>query len=370
MPPTSVCIVMAGGGTGGHLAPGLALADKLSRRLDEVRIVFLGTGRPVEDLLIRPAGWELRASGAVRLPSGLASWPLFPFRLWRSIVRAKAALRELAPGVVIGLGGYGSFPVVVAARRLRIPSVLLEQNSIPGKANRWLSRVAEEVYVQFERSRGYFRHPERVHALGNPLRRGIAEGSRERAVETFSLDVGLRTLLVLGGSQGARRINEAVCDALGELASLGVQIVHQTGASDVDWVSARYRETGTPGHVTAFIGEMPDALAAADLVISRAGATTLAELAAVGRAMILVPYPLAAEGHQQLNAQVFADAGAAVIVPDAQLDGARLVQLVGELMRDDARRHAMAEAARTLARPDATREVSERILNLLKKRDR
>lgn len=365
-----MCVVLAGGGTGGHLAPGIAVADELRRRREGLRVVFFGTGRPVEERMVRPAGYELRVAPAVRLPRSVLEVPLFPFRLWQSIRCARAALRETVPAVVVGLGGYGAAPAVRAARSLGIPSVLLEQNSIPGRANRWLSRVAEEVYVQFECSRRYFRHPDRVHVLGNPLRRGITQGSRDEARRAFSLEEGRRTLLVLGGSQGASRINHAVCDALDELERAGnLQVVHQTGSTDLTWVSARHEASGMTGHVAGFIDTMADALAAADLIVGRAGATTLAEIAAVGRPAVLVPYPHAADNHQYLNAKAFEDAGAAVIVPDARLDGPTLARVVGELMQDDDRRRQMAEAAHTLAKPDATRDVCDRILSLLDRED-
>lgn len=363
----SVCIVMAGGGTGGHLAPGIAVADELHRRLPRARIVFFGTGRPVEERLIAPTGFELRVMGAVRMPRSLLKLPLFPLRLWQSIRRAAAALRRLRPAVVVGLGGYGAVPAVRAARRLGVPSVLLEQNSIPGRANRWLSTVAREVYVQFECSRSRFRRVDRVFVLGNPLRPGITEGSRERAIRSFSLDAARKTLLVLGGSQGAGSINRAVCAALETLESLGtLQVIHQTGTPDEKWVRVRHEQFRIPSYVSAFIDEMPDVLAAADLIVSRAGATTLAEIAAVGRASVLVPYPYAADDHQRLNAKTFEEAGAAVVIGDDELDGRRLGEAVSGLIADDTRRAQMAAAALTLARPDATRDVCDRILKLLR----
>jgi len=362
----SRCFVMAGGGTGGHLAPGLALADELRRRLPGARVVFVGTGRPLEEHLVPRAGFELLVLPAPRRPRSAAQALRFPFSLWRSFRRAAAVLRDLKPDVVVGLGGYGSFPTVVAARRLHVPVVLLEQNSIPGRANRWLSRLAREVYVQFESARHLLHFKDRVHVLGNPLRRGIAEGSRQAACEKFSLDSRLKTLLILGGSQGASPINRAVCDALPVLAASGLlQVVHQTGLRDFWWVASRYRELGVKSHVSAFIEEIPDALALADLIVARSGATTLAEIAAVGRPSVLVPYPHAADNHQYLNARTFEAAGAALLRADSQLDGPALASLVMDLMADDPRRDAMAHASRALARPHATSDVCDRILALL-----
>lgn len=364
----SVSIVIAGGGTGGHLVPGLAVAEETRRRLPESRVVFMGTGRPVEQHMIPKAGFELRTVDAPRMPGRFYQWPFFPFKLWRSIGRAKAALREIKPGVVIGLGGYGSVPVVLAAKKLGIPIVLMEQNSIPGRANRFLSRYAREVYAQFESSRAYFRDPRSAYVLGNPLRAGIASGSRERAVKLFALDPGRRTLLVLGGSQGARTINESVCGALAELGRMtSFQVIHQTGAADYENALARHRESGARGFVSAFIDEMPEALAAADLVLTRSGATTLAELAVAGKPSILVPYPFAAEDHQRVNAQAFVDAGASVMVRNSNLTSFEVARLVKELLFDDKPLVRMADAARTLARPDAARDVCNHIFVILER---
>jgi UDP-N-acetylglucosamine--N-acetylmuramyl-(pentapeptide) pyrophosphoryl-undecaprenol N-acetylglucosamine transferase len=243
----------------------------------------------------------------------------------------------------------------------------MEQNTVPGVANRWLSGVAREVYAQFEASRTHFREPERVQVLGNPLRHGITDGSREAALERLAFDASRRTLLVLGGSQGAKHLNEVVCDALGGLAKIdGLQIIHQAGARDEAWVRERHEAAGAPSVVEGFIEDMPDVLAVADLILGRSGATTLAEIAAVGRASILVPFPHATGDHQTLNARVYEKAGAATIVPDAGLDAAIVVKLVGELLKDDAKRNAMAEAALGLAKPNATRDICDRIMNIIK----
>lgn len=362
----SRCVVLAGGGTGGHLAPGLAIADELRRRLRGARVVFAGTGRPLEEHLVPPAGFELLALPVAKLPRSPGQVLLFPLRLWHSLRSAGAVLRDLKPDIVVGLGGYGSFPAVVVARRFGVPVVLLEQNSLPGKANRWLSRLAAEVYVQFESARGPLHYKDRVHVLGNPLRRGITEGTLQGACEKFSLDPRLKTLLILGGSLGATRINHAAADALPVLAASGVlQVIHQTGSHDFWWVSQAYKEVSIKSHVAAFINDMPDALAAADLIVGRSGATTLAEIAAVGRPSVLVPYPHAADNHQYLNAKTFEAAGAAVLYDDSNFDGPLLASVVSDLLADDSRRAAMARASLTLAKPNATRDVCDRILALL-----
>ena len=362
------CIVLAGGGTGGHLVPGLAVAEELRRNLPDARVVFIGTKRPVEEHMVPRAGFELRTVDAPRTPERVWQWPAYPFRLMASISRAKAALRELSPGVVVGLGGYGSVPVVLAAKKLGVPIALMEQNSVPGKANRLLSRWALEVYAQFESSRARFRNPDRVLLLGNPLRDSITKGSRERAAKRFSLEPGRRTLLILGGSQGARTVNESVSLALGEFEQAGpVQIIHQTGSLDFDRVQGRYKASGIRSHVVAFLDDMPEALAAADLVISRAGATTLAEIAACGKPSVLVPYPFAAEDHQRLNAEVYEKAGAAVMIRNAEFTPVEAGRVVKEMLFDEIRLRRMGDAAKTLAKLDATRDVCHHLLVILER---
>jgi UDP-N-acetylglucosamine--N-acetylmuramyl-(pentapeptide) pyrophosphoryl-undecaprenol N-acetylglucosamine transferase len=215
-----------------------------------------------------------------------------------------------------------------------------------------------------------FPYPDRVHVLGNPLREGITEGTREAGIMKFCLDPRLKTLLILGGSQGARRINEAVCDALDSLsAAQSVQVIHQTGLSDIPWVVKRYAEASIVNHVSPFLDDMADALATSDLVLGRAGATTLAEVAAVGRASILVPYPHAADNHQYHNAKAFEDAGAAVLLQDSQLTGETLSRFVADLVNDEERRLGMAEAARGLARTGATKDVCDRIVAIISRRN-
>ncbi len=364
------CIVFAGGGTGGHLVPGLAVAEELRRRLPDARIVFIGTKRPVEEHMVPRAGFELRTVDAPRTPGHLWQWPGYPFRMWASVARAKAALRELAPGVVVALGGYSAAPVAWAAKKLGVPLALMEQNSVPGKANRLMSRWAREIYSQFESSRAHFAKPDRVLMLGNPLRESITKGSRERAYKLFGLEPGRPTLLILGGSQGARTVNESVSLAAADLESgPAMQIIHQTGSADFERVKERYKASKLASHVVAFLDEVPDALAAADLVISRAGATTLAELAACGKPSVLVPYPFAAEDHQRLNGEAFVAAGASVMIRNGEFTRAEAGRLVRELLFDEKRLRSMGDAAKTLAKLDATRDVCHHLLVILERAD-
>lgn len=345
---------MAGGGTGGHLFPALAVAQELRLRHPDAGISFIGGRRGLEGRLVPQHGFALRtlplsgikgasligrATGAVSAGAGVfrcAGW----------------MLRE-RPDLVIGVGGYASGPAVAAAKLLRVKTMVLEQNHFPGATNRALAPWVDAICVPSEAARA---------RLGG---RGIVTGNPVRPEFTSigdAPDGAVLSLLVFGGSRGARSINQAMVAALPLLAALErpPRIVHQTGPGDLDAISEAYlRDARGDFEVRAFLDDMPARLAAADLVLCRAGATTLAELAAAGRAAILVPYPHAADDHQRLNAEAVRDAGAAVVVSDAELTGAKIAELVGALAPDAEGRRRMSEAARTLARPDAAQRIAD-----------
>jgi UDP-N-acetylglucosamine--N-acetylmuramyl-(pentapeptide) pyrophosphoryl-undecaprenol N-acetylglucosamine transferase len=344
-------MVVAGGGTGGHLFPGLAVAECLvAGGADSV--LFVGSEFGIEARVVPRTRFEFRAlpiralrgrgwRGAAQLATALPP----------AVARAWKILGEFRAQLVLGVGGYASFPVVVAARLRGVPSVLLEQNARPGWTNRLLGRLAARVCTTFAEANAYF-PVGRVVLTGNPVR--PLEARRPDGPNGF-------TLLVFGGSQGAHRINEALDAAAPALrdAIPGLRILHQTGAADRDRLRARYAELGVEADVREFIDDMGWAYGRADLVVCRAGATTVAELTALGKAAILVPYPFAADDHQRANARVLAERRAGVLVLDRELTGERLAAAVVELARDRARLQAMAEAARRLAVPDAAARVVE-----------
>jgi UDP-N-acetylglucosamine--N-acetylmuramyl-(pentapeptide) pyrophosphoryl-undecaprenol N-acetylglucosamine transferase len=347
-------IVFAGGGTGGHLFPALAVADELRRRHPDAVVDFVGGRRGLETRLVPQAGYPLRT-----LPiSGLKGASL-PARAVAGGAAALAVLRCAAwfiahrPRLVVGVGGYASGPAVLAAWLLGIDTMLMEQNHFPGATNRWLAPRAAAVCVPSEAARA--RLGGRGIVTGNPVRPEFtAIGPSPRAAST--------SLLVFGGSRGARSINRAIVEALPLLAAMSPppRIVHQTGPEEHDSVARAYAaQPNLAAEVSAFLDDMPARLAAADLVVSRAGATTLAELAAAGRPAILVPFPHAADDHQRLNAEAVRDAGAAVMIRDADLAGPGLGAEIAALASDPARRERMAAAARTLARPDAARRIAD-----------
>ena len=353
-------IVIAGGGTGGHLFPALAVADELKRRRPDARIEFVGGRRGLESRLVPAAGYPLRV-----LPlSGLKGASL-PARAMGVVAAGAGVLRcavwmlRSRPHLVIGVGGYASGPAVLAGQVLGVKTMVLEQNHFPGATNRWLAPHVDAVCVPSDAAR------RRLGGLGivtgNPVRPEFARiGPAAPGARLM--------LLVFGGSRGARSINRAMVEALPELARMTIplRIVHQTGQEETEVVAAAY--AGYPSlqaEVTAFIEDMPRQLAGADIVVCRAGATTLSELATAGRPALLVPYPHAADDHQRLNAEAVQEAGAALVVRDQDLDGRGLASIIAELAADPARRLAMGEAARRLAVPDAAArivDVAERLI--------
>jgi len=351
-------ILIAGGGTGGHLFPALAVADELKRRRPAAAITFVGGRSGLETRLVPQAGYELRTlplSGmkGTSLPRRLASaaaagWGVARCAMWMARRR---------PDLVIGVGGYASGPAVLAARILGVPTMILEQNHFPGATNRWLAPRVDAVCVPSEHARE--RLGGRGIVTGNPVRAEFA-----RIGEPPSGPVP--SLLVFGGSRGARSINRAMVEALPRLAATAPRIVHQTG--DTEEAAVREAYASYPAgrsEVRAFLPDMPARVAAADLVICRAGATTLAELAAAGRPAILVPFPFAADDHQTWNARSVEEAGAAEVVLDRDLDGALLAERILALASDPGRRAAMGRAARSLARPDAAARIADVAESLL-----
>jgi UDP-N-acetylglucosamine--N-acetylmuramyl-(pentapeptide) pyrophosphoryl-undecaprenol N-acetylglucosamine transferase len=279
-----------------------------------------------------------------------------------SAVQAFGLLRRFRPDVVLGFGGYVSLPVGLAAVLRRAPLVLHEQNSVPGLANRVLSRWAVSAGVTYEGSVTHLARPERASVTGNPVREAVLTADRGRGRAALGLDEHSTVLLVFGGSRGARHINDAMVAAAPRLASLpALQVVHVAGrieaAAVADAVSEALGEDAGAYRVVDYLDAMGDAIAAADLVVARAGATSIAEITAIGRPSVLVPYPYATDDHQSLNAAAVADAGAAVVLADAELDGQRFLSTVLELLADTGRREQMAAAARTIARRDAAQRV-------------
>jgi UDP-N-acetylglucosamine--N-acetylmuramyl-(pentapeptide) pyrophosphoryl-undecaprenol N-acetylglucosamine transferase len=361
---TSLRVLIAGGGTGGHLYPGIAVARELLRRLPDARITFAGTARGIEARVIPREGFELdtlrsaglKATSLTARVRGLLLIPLSGLDAW-------SILSKRSPHLVIGVGGYSSGPVMAMAVLRGIPTLLLEQNAVPGLTNRLLAPVVSAAAVTFESTASYFGR--RAIVAGNPVR---AEFVSEHAAPGVR-DPGPPRVLIFGGSQGAHAINMAMVEAAPELAAHpgGMAITHQTGERDLELVRDGYRRAGIEARVEPFLFAMDREIESADLVVSRAGATTLAELTVAGRAAVLVPLPTAADDHQRKNADVLGQAGAAEVVEQKDLSGAALAARIVRLLDNPARREAIAAAARKLGKPDAVKVIADRALELVKR---
>lgn len=362
-------ILIAGGGTGGHLFPGLALAERLRARGAEV--TFVGTARGIEARVVPPAGYPLEFIDVAGLKrQGLLQTMRSVMQLPLAAMQALRLIRRLQPAAVVGVGGYASGPVVMLAALLGKPTVVLEQNSIPGVTNRLLARFVRAVFTAFPEAGNFF-PAKKVELLGNPIRLAVlGSGS---AVDP---PAGPLQVLVLGGSQGARAVNNLVSEALAHwvksppadlplLPNLALR--HQTGTADHEAIAARYKELGLPPdqiRAEAFITDMGTAYRACELMVGRAGATTIAELTAVGRPALLIPFPQAADDHQTHNARYMVDQGAAQLFPQATTTPEQLAQAIQALCRNRTQLSAMTTASQALGRGDAADTIADRVLKL------
>ncbi len=345
--------ILAGGGTGGHVIPALAIANQLKKSYG-AEVLFIGTARGIENRLVPAAGYPLQLVrvGALKNVS-LVTRLKTAFDLPRAVWDAARMLNEFAPDVVIGVGGYASGPAMLAALVKHIPTLAFEPNVVPGFANRMVARFVSAAAVHFEETAKYFRHAE---VTGVPVRRAFFEIAAKRG--------GTPTLLVFGGSQGAHAINEAMIRCLPVLQqeAPGIHIIHQTGERDYNDALAAYKNLGGPAssftfEVFKFIEDMPAAFARADLLVCRSGASTVAEIAAAGKPAVFVPFPRAADDHQRVNAEALARAGAAVVVEESKLEGVWLAETIAALLGDQPQLGRMSEAARSLAHPNAAQDI-------------
>jgi UDP-N-acetylglucosamine--N-acetylmuramyl-(pentapeptide) pyrophosphoryl-undecaprenol N-acetylglucosamine transferase len=354
-------VLIAGGGTGGHVYPGLAIAEEWARRHPATEVVFVGTERGVEAKAVPRAGYRLRTIAVRGFPRrpGLGQLQAIG-ALLASLGQTWRILGEEAPGVVVVTGGYVSAPVGLLAKLRGIPVLVQEQNSIPGATNRWLSLIAAEVHISFLESRHFFRRRDHLKVTGNPIRRSLLRQDRAAAYEGLRLDPTKRTLLVFGGSRGAASINKAVAGALPRLARIPrLQVLWQTGADDAAWAGDEAAKVPVPVRVLPYVDRMEMAYAVADLAVCRAGAMTIAELTACGVPSLLVPYPHATHDHQTENAKGLVDRGAAEMIADAELDAEELARRVEALLRDESRLRRMGRNARAFSRTNAAERIAD-----------
>lgn len=365
----SLRIVVAGGGTGGHVYPGIAVVERLRART-ATDVLFVGARGGVEQGILARAGYdcELLPGYGLRRAS-IARRLMAPLVLAAGVARALAILRSFRPDLVLGTGGYASAAVVIAAVLNRTPRVLQEQNSVAGLVNRRLARFADLVLLAFAESAASLPERTRTRVVGNPLRR-LPVSTREAAAARFSLAASRRTVLVVGGSRGARSLNMAGADAAARIAAkLDVQFLMLVGASDRAEVERRAANAGERVRVLDYLDDMQHAYAMADLAVARSGASSVFELAVFGVPAILVPYPYAADAHQEGNAAPLVQRGAARMLRDAELDGERLAREIEDLLAAPERLAAMAAAMKSWATPDAAERAADAILDVCKKKE-
>lgn len=360
--------MIAGGGTGGHLFPGLALAEEFRRRDGSAEIVFVGTEHGIEAKVLPREGYPLkfvRAEGIagksfIRKVKSIA-------KVFLSILDSYRILNAVMPDMVIGVGGYASGAVVLIAHMKSVPTMIHEQNSVPGMANRILGRFVDQICVTYHESLPVFPMG-KTFLTGNPIRAKIMRGEREAGQRLFTLDKEMFTVFVFGGSSGAMSINRTMVDALNYLGDYRtrIQFLHQTGERDYEGVREAYRKAGFKGTVASFIYQMAEAYAVADIVVSRAGATTLAEITALGKPSLLVPYPHSAGRHQEFNAIKLREMGAAFVVFDNELKGEVLAKHIRDMFDNDTTRKEMHRASTGLGRPEASARIVDIALSLIK----
>ncbi len=346
-------LVIAGGGTGGHLFPGIAVAEAFMARHSKNRVLFIGTDKPFEKRVLAAAGFDHAVVSAAGI-KGLGLWRKCRAMaaVPRAMIQAAGIMAGFNPSAVLCVGGYSAGPVAAAARISGILVALHEQNRLPGITNRLVARFAGRIYLSFADT--VLPGPERQVLTGNPVRRGFLEPAPEPSARVANRFY----LLVVGGSQGAHGINRAMTAALGRLERPdALFLVHQTGATDLAEVTAAYAEAGIEGEVMAFIEDIPVHYRRADLVVCRAGATTVAELTAMGRPALFVPFPQAADNHQVVNAQALVAAGAADMIEEKDISGEILAERIDSFRRSPERLREMAAAAARLGLPDAAERI-------------
>lgn len=359
-------VLIAGGGTGGHIYPAISIAKELKKRDKKNEILFIGALPGVGSSVIEEEGFEFRPISAIGWERRLSIRTFgFICSLFRGFWQSARYIFKFRPDMVVGMGGYSSGPPLLLSSMFGHKTIIHEQNSIPGLANRILGRWVKRVATSFKDDDGHF-PSHKVVVTGNPVRSEIAKIPKEEALERFGLEEERLTILIFGGSRGAHSINVAVIECLDQLNEIKdkIQMIYVSGREDHDWVKGKTGTGNFPIHLTDFLFDMPAALGAADLVIARAGAGTIAEITCCGLPSILIPYPYATSNHQFKNAYLLELARAAIVILDKELNGQILARTITELVNDRERQKEMGEKAKTLSHPEAASKIVDLIYEL------
>ena len=357
--------ILSGGGTGGHIYPAIAIANELKRRFPDAEFLFVGAQDKMEMQKVPQAGYKIKGLWIAGLQRQInLKNALFPMKLIDSLWKSRLIINEFRPDVVIGTGGFASGPLLQVANTMRVPTLVQEQNSYPGITNKLLSKKAGVICVAYENLERFF-PKDKIRVTGNPVRQDLIDISskREEAKAFFNLDVNKKTLLVLGGSLGARRINQLIEKELNNILNQEVQVIWQCGKL---YYEDYKKYTDANVQVLAFIERMDLVYAAADVIISRAGASSVSELCIVGKPVIFIPSPNVAEDHQTKNAKAIVDKGGAVLLPEVTLDF-KFASVFEALLKDDVYQKELSQNIKKLALPQATTEIVEEIIKLIKK---
>ena len=362
---TKLKFILSGGGTGGHIYPAIAIANELKSRFPDAEFLFVGAQDKMEMQKVPQAGYEIKGLWIAGLQRKLTiDNAMFPFKLMSSLAKSRAIIKQFKPNVVIGTGGFASGPLLQMANNAGIPTVIQEQNSYPGITNKLLSKKANSICVAYENLERFF-PKEKIKLTGNPVRQDLIsiDSKRNEALSYFKLNPEKKTLLVLGGSLGARRINQLIAKELDFFASKNVQVIWQCGKFYIE----EYQQFNTRENVqvVAFIDRMDLVYAAADFVISRAGASSVSELCLVGKPVIFIPSPNVAEDHQTKNAKAIVDKNGAILLKENELE-AKFETVFNDLLGDDKLQTELSANIKTLAKPNATKDIVEEIIKLIK----
>lgn len=361
-------VIISGGGTGGHIFPAVAIADELKRQFPQIDILFIGAEGKMEMEKVPQAGYKIIGLPIVGLQRKLTLKNLaLPFKIVNSMLLAKKTIKQFDPEVVIGVGGYASGPTLKMASILKIPTLVQEQNSFAGKTNILLAKKADKLCVAYDGMEKFF-PKEKIVITGNPVRLEVTqiEGKRDEAFRFYGLDSSKPAILVIGGSLGARTLNESVIGEIEKLQQQGVQVLWQCGKLYYDELTSRLKGRDVSGiHLTQFISRMDLAYALADVIVSRAGAISVSELCLVHKASILVPSPNVAEDHQTHNAMALVNKRAAILIKDSEAKGKLIDEAIG-LIENEEKQRELSENIAQMGRPDATKDIVNEILKIKK----